>query len=370
MNVPFVDLGWQEREIGAPREKRFADVIARTAFVLGSEVEAFERNFAAYCGVRHAIAVGNGTDALMLIYAALGIGKGDEVITIPTTFIASVSPLVHLGARPVFADIDPHTRNFDMEKLEWAITSQTKAILAVHLYGDMPDMDTIRRIADAHGIAVIEDACQAHGAEYKGARAGSHGRAAAFSFYPGKNLGAYGDAGGITTNDDDLALRIRMLRNHGGAKKYEHALIGFNSRLDTLQAVVLDEKLSRLDDWNAMRRSIAARYREGLKGSAALRLPPVQADVQPVHHLFVVELLQSDREAFMASLKEKGVHTGIHYPDPLHLTPALSMLGCSEGDYPNAEALAARIVSLPMFPGMTDEQVSHVIAAVRSYFDA
>ncbi|MDB5238027.1 MAG: Glutamine--scyllo-inositol transaminase [Candidatus Kaiserbacteria bacterium] len=368
MNVPFVDLAWQESQIKTEREKRFADVIERTAFVMGPEVEQFEEHFAAYCGVKHAIAVANGTDALMLIYAAAGIGPGDEVITIATTFIASVSPLLHLGASPVFVDIDPTTRNFDMEKIETAITPKTKAILAVHLYGDMPDMDALKNIADKHKVMIIEDACQAHGAEYKGERAGSFGIAAAFSFYPGKNLGAYGDGGGITTNDDDVAARLRMLRNHGGVKKYEHAIVGFNSRLDTLHAIVLDEKLKLLDSWNEMRRSIAEAYEKGLSDITTIKIPARAAGVQPVHHLYMIELPEGERDPFMNAMRGKGIGVGIHYPDPLHLTGALSGLGYKKGDLPHAETFASRIVSIPMFPGMTAEQVTYVVSSIREYF--
>ncbi|HTR18381.1 MAG TPA: DegT/DnrJ/EryC1/StrS family aminotransferase [Candidatus Paceibacterota bacterium] len=370
MNVPFVDLSWQEREIRADRERRFAETIARNAFVLGPDVEEFEHRFAKYCEVAHCVGVGNGTDALMLMYDALGIGEGDEVITIPTTFIASVSPLVHSGAKPVFVDIDPATRTFDLKKLEAAITPKTKAILVVHLFGDMPDMDALKKIADKKKILFLEDACQAHGALYKGKRAGSFGKAAAFSFYPGKNLGAYGDGGAITTNDAALAETLRMLRNQGGIKKYEHAVVGFNSRLDTLQAVVLDEKLKRLDPWNDMRRAIAARYRTGLKNVPQLRLPPENPDVSPVFHLFVVEVLEGDRDTFMQALKEKGIATGIHYPEPLHLTPALSSLGYTKGDFPAAEDFAKRIVSLPIYPGMSDEQTTHVVRSIRDHFHA
>jgi dTDP-4-amino-4,6-dideoxygalactose transaminase len=366
MKVPFVDLGWQEAYIRTRRETRFADVIERSAFVLGPEVDAFEKSFAAYCGSSEAVGVANGTDALALIYTALGIGRGDEIVTIPTTFIASISPFIHLGATPVFVDIDEQTRNFDISRLKVAITSRTKAILVVHLYGDIPDMDAILAVAKEYNVPVIEDACQAHGAAYKGKRAGSFGVAAAFSFYPGKNLGAYGDAGAITTNDHALAEKIRKLRNHGGVRKYEHACLGFNSRLDTLQAVVLDEKLKFLDAWNTMRREIARQYRDGLFDIASMRLPNPSADVEPVYHLYVVEVLKGSRDAFMAALKEKGVSTGVHYPDPLHRTPALSVQ--EYGPFPVAEGYASRIVSLPMYPGMTEEQVAFVVATIRHFF--
>jgi len=370
MKVPFVDLQWQEQQIRGAREPRFADVIARTAFIGGREVKEFEERFATYCATRHAIGVANGTDALALIYKALEIGAGDEVITIPTTFIASVSPLIHLGVRPVFVDIDPHTRNFNLQALEAAITPQTKAILAVHLYGEMADIDPIVAIAKKHNIYIIEDACQAHGATYKGAKAGSFGIAAAFSFYPGKNLGAYGDGGAVTTNDENLAFNIRQLANHGGLKKYEHSVAGFNSRLDTLQAVVLDEKLKQLDVWNDMRRAVADIYQRELRAIDGLVLPPVQDNTKPVHHLFVVEVPQGQRDAFMQYLKDKDIHTGIHYPTPLHLTGALASLGYKNEDFPIAERYTECIVSLPMFPGMTEAQALYVTAVIKEYFHA
>jgi dTDP-4-amino-4,6-dideoxygalactose transaminase len=367
MKIPFVDLHWQEAQIHVDRERRFRDVIERTAFVLGPEVEEFEQKFALYCGTQDAIAVANGTDALMLIYKALGIGEGDEVITIPTTFIASVSPFAHLGAKPVFVDIDKETRNFNLKELEKAITPRTKAILAVHLYGTMSDMDAVAAIAKRHEVALIEDACQAHGAEYKRKKAGSLGIAAAFSFYPGKNLGAYGDGGAITTSDAELAARIRMLRNHGGVEKYEHTLLGFNSRLDTLQAVVLDEKLKRLPEWNIERRRIANRYIQELEG-LPLKLPVVYPDTEPVWHLFVIKVGQDERDSFRAALEKEEIATGLHYPTPLHLSKAFSYLGYKAGDFPESEELAAGCVSLPMYPGMTDAQITHVISAIRAYF--
>jgi dTDP-4-amino-4,6-dideoxygalactose transaminase len=367
MTVPFVDLSFQEDAIKEARERRFADIISRSAFIGSAEVAAFEDRFAEYCGTAHCISVGNGTDALMLLFVALGIGSGDEVIVMPTTFIASVSPLVHLGARPVFVDIDAHTRGMDLALVEDAITSRTKAILAVDLYGDVPDMDALRAIADRHGLLLLEDACQAHGARYKGARAGSFGHAAAFSFYPGKNLGAYGDGGAITTDDEALAGKLRMLRNHGGVRKYEHVLPGFNSRLDTLQAAVLTEKLVHLDEWNDMRRTIAGIYRDELGESSFLALPPVYPHTEPVFHLYVVEVDASARDGLIAHLHERGIGAGIHYPQPLHLVPAFASLGYQAGDFPHAEAFAARVVSLPMYPGMTAAQAAEVVDAVRDF---
>lgn len=368
MNVPFVDLSWQENEIKKERERRFSEVIKKTAFVLGPQVEDFERNFASYCDVREVVSVGNGTDALALIATALSIGADDEVITIPTTFIASISPFLHRGARPVFVDIDPKTRNFDLLALRQAITEKTKAIIVVDLYGDIPDMDAILKLAQDHKVLLIEDACQAHGARFKGKRAGSFGVAAAFSFYPGKNLGAYGDGGAITTNDTEFALRLRKLRNHGGVAKYEHELLGYNSRLDTLQAVVLDEKLKRLDAWNDMRRRIARRYQSELESISAIRLPPQRPDVEHVYHLFVIEMLEDDRAKFMDYMRGQNIGVGIHYPEPLHRVRAISSSRQTCGSFPAAEHYTKRIVSLPLFPGMTEEQIAQVCDAIKQYF--
>jgi len=369
MNIPFLDLAWQEAQIREDRERRFADIIAHTAFVLGPAVVEFEKTFAAYADTGEAIGVSGGTYALAMIFRALGIGKGDEVITIPNTFIASITGLIGEGARPVFVDIDPTTRNFDFNTLEAAITSRTKVILPVHLYGIPADMDAVQTIAKKHDLIVIEDACQAHGATYKGKQIGSFGKAAAFSFYPGKNLGAYGDGGAVVTDDAKLTAVVRALRNQGCVTKYDHEYLGFNGRLDALQAAVLSAKLPHLDTWNKMRRAIAARYFKGL-ASLPLGLPQTPPDTESVWHLFVVEVPGGRRDDFMSALKEKGVATGIHYPVALHETVALAYLGYKKGDFPNAEKLAAGCVSLPLYPGMTDEQVEYVIRSVRDYFHA
>lgn len=368
MTIPFLDLAWQESQIRARREERFAEVIARTSFVLGPDVEVFEQQFAEYCGTAHAIAVANGTDALALIWAALDLPKGSEVVMIPTTFIASASTVLQAGLVPIFADIDPATRDFDFDRLEAVITERTKAILPVHLYGQPADMHRLQAFADRHELMVIEDACQAHGARIDGKRVGAFGRAAAFSFYPGKNLGAYGDGGAITTNDHALAEKIRKLRNHGGVKKYEHEILGYNSRLDTLQAVVLDEKLKHLDAWNALRQEVAVQYRAGLADIPQLRLPPAYSDTQSVYHLYVIELLQGDRGAFMQHLADAGVSSGIHYPSTLPQLLPFKATGNASAGFPQAEAYVSRIVSLPMYPGMTNEQVAIVIGAVQNFF--
>lgn len=368
MTIPFIDLAWQESQIRARREERFAEVIARTSFVLGPDVEIFERRFAEYCGAAHAVAVANGTDALALIWAALDLPEGSEVLMIPTTFIASASTVLKAGLVPFFVDIDPATRDFDFNTLETVITDRTKAILPVHLYGQPADMQRLQEFADRHGLLVIEDACQAHGARINERRVGTFGCAAAFSFYPGKNLGAYGDGGAITTNDHALADKLRKLRNHGGVKKYEHELIGFNSRLDTLQAVVLDEKLTHLDAWNVLRQEVAAQYRLGLGKISQLQLPPLYSDTQSVQHLYVIELLEGDRESFMRHLADAGVSSGIHYPSTLPQLPPFAGVGNADAGFPQAEAYVSRIVSLPMFPGMTNVQVTAVVEAVQRFF--
>lgn len=367
MQVPFLDLLWQHEQIKDALAVRFDAIFAKTAFVLGPDVEVFEKNFAAYLDVNYAIGVASGTDALVLALRALNIGEGDEVIIVDTSFIASASAVLHVGARPVFVDINLETRNADAGKLEAAITSKTRALMPVHLYGAAADMDTVLALAKKHDLFVIEDACQAHGATYRGKKLGTLGDISAFSFYPGKNLGAYGEGGAVVTNSEEHALKIKKLRNHGGILKYEHELLGYNSRLHTLQAAVLDEKLTRLDSWNAMRRAIATRYNDAFKDVPLHTLTPLPESV-PVEHLYVVEVLEGTREAFMAHMKEKEIGVGIHYPKPLHLLPALSFLGYRKGDFPVAEDFSERIISLPMFPGMSEAQVAYIIETVRGYF--
>ena len=355
--IPLVDLKAQYRNIKALVDAAIQDVIDRTDFILGQPVAPFEQAFASYCGVRYAIGVNSGTSALHLAFVVCGIEPGDEVITTPHTFIATTEMLSWMGARPVFVDIDPHTYNIDPAPIEAAITSRTKAILPVHLYGQPADMDPILDIARRHGLKVIEDAAQAHGALYNGKRVGSMGDVACFSFYPGKNLGAYGDAGAVVTNDEAAASRIRLLRNHGRQEKYTHDLEGFNYRIETLQAAVLQVKLPHLDEWNALRRQHARRYRELLAG-ANLVLPHEPGHVEAVYHLFVVRV--DDRDRVLEQLKAAGIGAGVHYPIPLHLQPACRYLGYHEGDFPNAEAAAREVLSLPMYPELTDEQIQVV----------
>jgi len=335
--------------------------VRRNAFILGEEVAQFERAFAAYCEARYCVGLDNGSSALELALRAWGIGEGDDVITAPNSFIATASAIAVTGARPVFVDIDPRTYTLDVSQLEAAITPRTKALIPVHLYGQPADMDPLMDIARRHGLYVLEDACQAHGARYKGRRVGSLGDAAAFSFYPAKNLGCFGDGGALTTNDAALAERVAQLRHYGQRKKYEHIFLAYNRRLDTLQAAVLNVKLPHLEQWNAARRRLAARYTELL---ADVVQTPVVADyAEHVFHLYVVRVPQRERVA--ARLKEAGIDTGQHYPIPIHLQEAYRYLGYEPGAFPEAERACQEALSLPMFPGLTEEEMENVAAALK-----
>lgn len=362
MKVKFVDLSAQHKALATEINQVFARVLANCSFVLGPEVDAFEKAFASYCQVSHCIAVSNGTAALQLVLQGLGIGLGDEVITVAHTFIATAEGITAAGARPVFVDIDPASYTMDPAKLEAAITPRTKAIIPVHLYGQPADMDAINAIAAKHGIAVIEDACQAHGAKYKGRRAGSLGRAACFSFYPSKNLGACGEGGAITTSDAELAKRVRMLRDHGSVKKYEHDFPAYNLRLEGLQGGILAVKLPHLDGWNQNRRALAQRYNELFAGSK-VATPNPMSYAEHVYHLYVIVV--EDREALRKALSEHGIENGLHYPIPLHLQKAYADLGYKKGDFPVSEHVAANHVSLPMYAELPLEHVEHVAKTVR-----
>lgn len=369
MTIPLVDLKAQYLSIKDEIDAAIQRVVDSTSFIMGPDVRAFEEEFARFCGVQHAVGVDSGTAALHLAFLACGIGPGDEVITTPHTFIATIGMLGRVGARPVFVDIDPRTYNIDPARIEAAITERTQAIMPVHLYGQPAEMDPILEIADRHGLKVIEDAAQAHGAEYKGRRAGSMGHVAIFSFYPGKNLGAYGDAGALVTNDGEIAEKARLLRNHGRRDKYEHLLQGFNYRMDTLQAAILGAKLAHLKEWNEARRRHAATYRELLSG-LDLVLPYEPEHVRAVYHLFVVRLqgsLSQERDALREHLKARGISTGIHYPIPLHLQPAYRHLGYKEGDFPITEECARQVLSLPMYPELTQEQMEEVTRAIKEF---
>jgi dTDP-4-amino-4,6-dideoxygalactose transaminase len=362
MHIPFVDLKSQFESIKSEVVSAVTDVIQSASFVGGEAVGCFEREFATYCGAQHAIGVANGTDALELALRALDIGHGDEVITTANTFIATAAAIARSGATPVFVDVDPTTYNIDPNLIERAVTQRTKAIIPVHLYGQPADMRAIMKIATDNGLSVIEDAAQAHGAEYEGRRVGSIGHLACFSFYPGKNLGAYGDGGAVTTNDARLAERIARLRDHGRITKYEHAEVGCNSRLDTLQAAVLRVKLRYLDDWNRQRQTAAGWYSRTL-AETHYYLPKLGPNRTHVYHLFVI--MTEKRDALARQLQEAGIASGIHYPLPLHLQPAFARLGIDKGTLPITEAIAAQVLSLPMFPELTYDQVS-VITGVMT----
>ena len=369
MNVPFVDLRKQYQGLKGEIDQAALEVFRKCNFVLGDEVKEFERAFAGFVGARHCIGVASGTDALHLILRGLGIGRCDEVITVANTFIATLQAVSYAGATPVLVDCLDGSYEIDAAQVEAAITARTRAIIPVHLYGQAADMDAISSIAKKHGLEVIEDAAQAHGATLKDGRpCGSIGRAAGFSFYPGKNLGAYGDGGAITTNDDDLADQIRLLRNWGSVLKYQHEIKGFNSRLDTVQAAILGVKLRHLGDWNDRRGAAAEAYRMRLKGDERLILPQEAPWAgRHVYHLFVVRIPgMEDRNALLQSLAERGVSAGIHYPTPNHLQPAYADLQLGEGSMPVSERHAKEMISLPMFPEISEAQVDHVCDSLRA----
>jgi dTDP-4-amino-4,6-dideoxygalactose transaminase len=364
LHVPLVDLQAQLAEIEDEINQAIARVLRRGDFILGQEVRQFEEEFAAYCEAKYAVGVDSGTSALELLLRAFDIGPGDEVITAANTFIATVLAISNAGARPVLVDVDPQTYTLDIGAVEQAITARSKAIMPVHLYGQPADMDPILNLAGAHGLVVIEDACQAHGARYKGKRVGSLGHAAAFSFYPAKNLGAYGDAGVVTTNDAAVAQAVKMLRDYGQREKYHHLLRGYNRRLDTLQAAILRVKLRRLDAWNCARREHAEQYRRLLTGSLAT-LPIDAPYAESVYHLFVIRCIE--RDALKAYLHERGIASGIHYPIPVHLQPAYDDLNYGPGSFPISEKCAEQILSLPMYAELTPEQLAHVAGAILRF---
>lgn len=357
MRIPFVDLQAQYRTIKQDILAAFSDALEGMELTLGPNVRAFEAEFAAYCGARYAIGVGSGTDALYLALRACGVGPGDEVITAANSFFATAEAIIQAGATPVFVDVDPATYTLDPSHLTAAIGRRTRAIVPVHLYGQMADMDAILAIAHQHGLAVIGDSCQAHGAERLGHRAGSEGDATAFSFYVSKNLGAYGEAGAVTTNSRAVAEQVRMLRDHGSSQKYVHLEMGINSRLDELQAAVLRIKLRHLDDWNQRRRDHAQAYEVVLQGTNA-QLPVIWSGAEHVFHLYVV---QTDyRDQVREALADRGVATGIHYPIPIHRQAACAEVGRVSGDLRVTEALAGRILSLPMYAELEPEQIEYV----------
>ncbi len=365
MAIPLVNLKKQyaplKSEIIAGIEKVFDGM----QLFLGENVQALEKDFAAFSQAQYGIGVGDGTAALQIILRAMDIGPGDEVITVSHTFIATAEAIMLVGAKPVFVDIDPQTYLMDVNQIEGKITSKTKAILPVHLYGQVVDMDPLLQIAARYGLRVIEDACQAHGAEYKGRKAGSLGDAAAFSFYFSKNLGAYGEGGFISTNDSDLYRKMRMIRDHGSERRYYHDMLGFNGRLDEIQAVVLRAKLPHLAEWNHARRSHAALYNQLLEGTPAVT-PVIRPENQSVYHLYVIRVPQ--RDELQAWLKNQEIFTGIHYPVAIHLQPSMSSLGYKEGDLPVTEKAVKEILSLPMFAELTDDEIEVVAKAIRGFY--
>jgi len=360
--VPFLDLKAHHAPLRAEFDQAIGEVIDSGAFAGGPFVAQFENEFAAFCGSRHAIGVGNGTDALWLALLACGIGPGDEVITVPNTFMATAEAITYSGASPVFVDVDQHTYTMDPALLEKARTPRTKAVIPVHLFGQVADMDPILSFGRKHGLFVIEDAAQAHGAEYKGRKAGSLGDAGCFSFYPGKNLGAFGEAGAVVTNDDKLQEKIRILRDHGQVRKYYHSMVGWNCRMDAIQAAVLRIKLRHLEQANHRRRVHASQYDRLFQGLEEVKSPFEAAYGRHVYHIYPIRV--RERNEIMRLLQEKGIGCGIHYPVPIHLQEAYRGLGYGRGAFPVSEQTCAEFISLPMFPELTQTQVKLVVDSV------
>jgi dTDP-4-amino-4,6-dideoxygalactose transaminase len=363
MKVPFLDLNAQHAPLRSELNAAIAEVIDESAFAGGPFVGRFETDFAAYCNAPHAIGVGSGTEALWLALLALGVGPGDEVITVPNSFMATAEAITYCGAKPVFVDVDERTYTMDPSGLEKALTARTKAIIPVHLFGQPADMDPILEFAHEHGLFVIEDAAQAHGAEYKGRKIGTLGDAACFSFYPGKNLGAFGEAGAVVTKNAQLDQRIRVLRDHGQVRKYHHTLIGWNGRMDGIQAAVLRVKLRHLEKGNDLRRLHAARYDRALGGLEEVVTPAKAAGVLHVYHIYAICV--PERDEVIRFLSSKGIGSGVHYPVPIHLQEAYQGLCYGRGSFPIAERSADTMVSLPMFPELTSEQVEIVAQRVK-----
>ncbi len=363
MKVPFVDLKSHDANLRAEINRAIQDVIDAAAFAGGLFVNRFEADFAAYCDSPHTIGVGSGTEALWLTLLALGIGQGDEVITVPNTFMATAEAITYTGAEVVFVDVDEQSYTMDPAALADAITARTRAIIPVHLFGQPADMDPIMEIARREGLFVVEDACQAHGAEYKGRRVGAFGEAACFSFYPGKNLGAFGEAGAVVTHNSELQEKIRILRDHGQVQKYEHRMVGWNGRMDGIQAAVLQVKLRYLEQGNRLRRYHASNYQQGLDDIEEIILPTQAAYARHVYHIYAIRV--QDRDEILTFLAEKGIGCGIHYPVPIHLQEAYRHLGYRHGAFPVAERCASEFVSLPMYPELTYAQVEEVIEGVK-----
>ncbi|MFH2044601.1 MAG: DegT/DnrJ/EryC1/StrS family aminotransferase [Pseudomonadota bacterium] len=365
MKIPFLDLKSQYLSIKNEVDYAIKQVIDNCAFAGGPFVERFEKAFAPYCQCKEAIGVGSGTDALWIALIALGIGDGDEVITVPASFIATAEAISFSGAKPVFVDVDKATCNMNPELIEAAITSKTKAIIPVHLFGQMADMDPITKIAKKHKLFVIEDACQAHGSEYKGKRAGSIGDAGCFSFYPGKNLGAYGEAGAVVTNNIELAEKMRIFRDHGQSKKYFHKMIGWNGRMDGIQGAILEVKLKYLSAWNDARREKAGIYKELLEDTEHILLPVETSQTKHVYHIYAIRTKKRDK--LIEHLTKAGISCGIHYPVPIHLQDAYKSMELEKGSFPVAEKCADELVSLPMFPELNREQIEYVAHEIKRF---
>jgi len=368
MNIPFLDLKAQYKQIEHEVVPMITDAMQNGMFIGGPQVAAFECEFADFCNTDYCVGVNSGTDALRFALMAKGVGKGDEVLTVPNTFIATTEAISQSGANPVFVDIDPDTCNMDPNKLEDCLKKSVKhpkAVIPVHLYGQPADMDPILEIADKNGLVVVEDACQAHGADYRGKRAGSISAVGCFSFYPGKNLGAFGDGGALVTNDKELADQVKMIRDHGQSKKYYHDIEGYNGRLDAIQAGVLRIKLKRLTDWNAARRRNASYYNKLLSDIPEVTFTKEAEYATSVYHLYVIQV--DDRDGLQQFLAEKGIATGLHYPLPLHLQKAYVHIGCGKGSFPVTEKIAERLLSLPMFPELTEEQIEYVVDAIKEF---
>jgi dTDP-4-amino-4,6-dideoxygalactose transaminase len=368
LEVPFVDLGPMSRAVKERTLARISETIDRGDFTNGEAVREFEHGFAEYCGVRHCVGTANGLDALRLALIASGIEPGAGAIVPASTFAATFEAVVQAGGTPIVVDVTDADHNLDVAQAETAVTPDVTHLMPVHLYGQLADMRALHELAAAQALHVVEDACQAHGARRDGIRPGERAQAAAFSFYPAKNLGAMGDAGALVCDDAGLAARVRALREHGEVQKYHHDYVGYTARLDTIQAIVLSEKLPLLDDWIRQRRTVAAFYAEELGRISELRLPPVPTGSEPVWHLYVVRV--ADPEALATFLAARGIRTGRHYPQPPHLAPAFRHLGYMPGDFPVAEAIAREALSLPLFPGITDAQLEWVCASIHAFFGA
>lgn len=365
MNIPFLDLKAQYQQIEHDVVPALTEAMQNGAFIGGPQVTKFEEEFAAFCDSAFCVGVASGTDALRFALMAADIGPGDEVITVPNTFIATTEAITQVGARPVFVDIKPDTCNMDVDKIEACITEKTRAILPVHLYGQPADMDSILKIADMRNLVTIEDACQAHGALYNGKKAGSMGIAGCFSFYPGKNLGAFGEAGAVITQSEVMAQKMRIIRDHGQEKKYYHQIEGYNGRLDAIQAAVLRIKLKQLPSWNQARQRNAGIYNELLSGIPGVNTPTEADFAKSVYHLYVIHV--DDRDDLQQHLNQNGIATGLHYPLPLHLQKAYKHLGYSKGAFPVTESSAARLLSLPMFPELSKDQLKYIADTINEF---